>query len=205
MLRSGLRRDERGLLHRDGDSRCSAAPVRVGRQMVLCGIRRSLPRHHPMKGLPWLVLPTYNEAENLERLVHAVQPVLAQASPSGHRILVVDDDSPDGTGQLAEVLSARDRTIEVLHRAVREGLGPAYLAGFHHALQRGAGRVIQMDADFSHDPQDVATLLAVSDAGADLVLGSRYVPGGGVTQDWSPVRRAISQAGCWYARTLLGV
>jgi dolichol-phosphate mannosyltransferase len=153
----------------------------------------------------WLILPTYNEAPNLQPLVEAVLPVLAAASPGGHRVLVVDDDSPDGTGRLADALAAREPAVEVLHRPAREGLGPAYLAGFARALGAGAGYVIQMDADFSHDPRDVARLLATAEQGADLVVGSRYVAGGGITADWRPARRALSRAGCWYAQTLLGV
>jgi dolichol-phosphate mannosyltransferase len=152
----------------------------------------------------WLVLPTYNEAENLEPLVEEVMPVLAEASPGGHRLLVVDDGSPDGTGRVADALAARETAVEVLHRPGREGLGSAYLAGFRRALEAGAGHILQMDADFSHDPSDVARLLSASDR-ADLVLGSRYVAGGEVVADWNRARRAISRAGCWYARTLLGI
>ena len=157
-----------------------------------------------MKGAVWLILPTYNEAENLEPLVEALLPVLSEASPAGHRLLVVDDDSPDGTGRVADALAARQASVEVLHRSAREGLGPAYLAGFRRALEAGAGHVVQMDADFSHDPRDVARLLAAGQD-ADLVLGSRYVAGGGVAADWHLARRAISRAGCWYARRLLGL
>jgi dolichol-phosphate mannosyltransferase len=159
----------------------------------------------PMRKPAWLILPTYNEVQNLQPLVEAVLPVLAGASPGGHRVLVVDDNSPDGTGRLADALAAREPAVEVLHRPVREGLGPAYLAAFARALGAGASHVIQMDADFSHDPRDIARLLATAQQGYDLVLGSRYVPGGGVTADWNPGRRALSRAACWYARTLLGV
>jgi dolichol-phosphate mannosyltransferase len=158
-----------------------------------------------MTGPAWLILPTFNEVANLQPLVEALLPLLAAASPAGHRLLVVDDDSPDGTGRVADALAAREPAVEVLHRPVREGLGPAYLAGFARALEGGAGQVIQMDADFSHDPRDVARLLGAVGRGADLALGSRYVAGGAVTADWHPARRAISRAGCWYARTLLGV
>src|SRR5215212_5067405 len=119
----------------------------------------------------WLILPTYNEAENLQPLVQAVLPILARASPGGHRVLVVDDDSPDGTGRLADALAAREPAVEVLHRPAREGLGPAYLGGFSRALRARAGHVIQIDADFSHDPRDVSRLLATAEEGADLVIG----------------------------------
>jgi dolichol-phosphate mannosyltransferase len=152
----------------------------------------------------WLILPTYDEAQNLERIVAATLPVLHAAAPAGFRILVVDDDSPDGTGAIADRLAAENEQVEVLHRSHREGLGPAYLAGFARALDAGAGLVLQMDADFSHDPNDVARLLAAVSNGADLALGSRYVAGGAVT-DWGPVRRVVSRGGCWYARRVLGV
>jgi dolichol-phosphate mannosyltransferase len=156
-------------------------------------------------GEPWLVLPTYDEAENVERIVEAARDVLAQASPEGFRILVVDDSSPDGTGRMADALAAEHAEVDVLHRPVRQGLGPAYLAGFDHALRHGAGYVMEMDADFSHDPADLARLLAPARAGdADLVLGSRYVDGGGVT-DWSLLRRVISRGGSLYAAAVLGV
>ena len=147
----------------------------------------------------WLVLPTYDEAENLEPLVAAARGAL----PSGGRILIVDDNSPDGTGEIADRLASETTGLEVLHRAAKEGLGPAYVAGFHHALQGGAGIVLQMDADFSHDPADIPRLLDAAER-ADLVIGSRYVNGGGV-DDWGPLRRAISRGGSAYARTVLGV
>jgi dolichol-phosphate mannosyltransferase len=150
----------------------------------------------------WLVLPTYNEAENLERIVRAALPELAKAT-ADHHILVVDDGSPDGTGEIADRLAAEFEPVEVLHRTVKEGLGRAYLAGFEHALASGADLVLEMDADFSHDPQDLPRLIAAS-ADADLVLGSRYVAGGGVT-DWSLFRRMLSRGGSWYARVVLGV
>jgi dolichol-phosphate mannosyltransferase len=160
-----------------------------------------------MSGPSWLILPTFNEAENLERVVVAARDTLrAAAGPQGFRIVVVDDGSPDGTGELADALAARDPgEVEVLHRPRREGLGPAYLAGFSRALRGGAAYVFEMDADLSHDPADLARLLAaVRDGGADLALGSRYVPGGGVT-DWGPVRRLVSRGGSWYARRILGL
>jgi dolichol-phosphate mannosyltransferase len=158
-----------------------------------------------MRGPPWLILPTFNEAENIERLVPAALAVLEQCAPEGHRILVVDDSSPDGTGELADALAAEHDAVEVVHRTQREGLGPAYLAGFARALRGGAGYVLEMDSDFSHDPADIARLLAaVRDSGADLALGSRYVDGGGV-EDWPPLRRLISQGGSTYARVILGL
>jgi dolichol-phosphate mannosyltransferase len=158
-----------------------------------------------MPGPPWLVLPTYNEAENLETAVTAARSVLAAAAPEGFRILVVDDDSPDGTGAIADRLAAaHPGEVEVLHRPPHGGLGPAYLAGFGRALDGRAGYILQMDADLSHDPADLARLLAAARAGAGLALGSRYAPGGGIA-DWGRVRRAVSRGGSWYARHVLGV
>jgi len=151
----------------------------------------------------WLILPTFDEAENLEAIVRAALAVLEEAAPGAHTILVVDDDSPDGTGQIADRLAAELDAVEVLHRTEREGLGPAYLAGFARALEGGAGLVLEMDADFSHDPADLARLLAASQD-ADLVLGSRYVAGGGVS-DWGRVRRFVSRGGSWYARKVLSL
>jgi dolichol-phosphate mannosyltransferase len=152
-----------------------------------------------MPGPAWIVVPTYNEAENLEPLVAAVRATVPDA-----RILVVDDASPDGTGAIADALAAGDDHVEVLHRPGKAGLGLAYVNGFAHALRAGAGFVIEMDADLSHDPGDVPRLLERARAGADLVLGSRYVDGGGV-RDWDLLRRVISRGGCRYARTVLGV
>jgi dolichol-phosphate mannosyltransferase len=157
-----------------------------------------------MPGEPWLILPTYNEAENVEAILTAAGEVLAAASPDGFRILVVDDGSPDGTGKLADAMAERHEWVQVLHRTEKEGIGPAYLAGFDHALKAGAGYVMEMDSDFSHDPTDLARLLDAARGGADLALGSRYVPGGGVA-DWGPVRRFISQGGSTYARIVLGL
>lgn len=148
---------------------------------------------------PWLVLPTYNEAENLPQFVPAVLAKLPQAS----RVLIVDDNSPDGTGKIADDFVAREERVEVLHRKRKEGLGPAYLAGFKRALDGGAGHVLQMDADFSHDPAYLPRLLEAGER-ADLAIGSRYVDGGGV-RDWSALRRVISRAGSAYARLVLGV
>src|SRR6476659_355947 len=142
----------------------------------------------------WLVLPTYNEASNLEPVVAAAREHLRQA----RRILLVDDSSPEGTGEIAERLAASHQDVSVLHRPRKEGLGPAYIAGFREALAGGADLVVQMDADFSHDPTDLPRLLAGA-RDADLVLGSRYVPGGAV-EDWGPLRRFISRGGCAYAR-----
>ena len=151
----------------------------------------------------WLILPTFDEAENIAAIVAAARAVLARAAPGDHRILVVDDGSPDGTGEIADRLATESDEVEVLHRTVREGLGPAYLAGFARALEGGAEFVMEMDSDFSHDPADLERLLAAAGE-ADLVLGSRYVPGGGVT-DWGRVRRLVSRGGSWYARTVLGL
>jgi dolichol-phosphate mannosyltransferase len=150
----------------------------------------------------WLVLPTYNEAENIGPLVRAVLPPLA-SSGMEHHVLIVDDGSPDGTGEIADRLAAELDPVEVLHRGAKDGLGRAYLAGFELALGRGADLVMEMDSDFSHDPTDVPRLIAAAGA-ADLVLGSRYVPGGGIT-DWGLLRRLVSRGGCAYARWLLGV
>jgi dolichol-phosphate mannosyltransferase len=145
-----------------------------------------------------ICLPTYDERENLAPVLAAIHEVVPAVD-----VLVVDDDSPDGTGRLADELAARDPRVHVLHRAAKQGLGRAYLAGFAWALERGYPLVLEMDADFSHDPRHLPALLAAS-GGADLVLGSRYVPGGG-TVNWGLRRRLISRAGSLYARTLLGV
>ena len=154
--------------------------------------------------LPWLILPTYNEAENIEAILSAAGAVLAEASPEGFRILVVDDGSPDGTGDIADRLASEHEWAQVLHRTEKNGIGPAYLAGFRHALDHGATHVFEMDSDFSHDPTDLARLLDAVRAGADLALGSRYVPGGGVV-DWGVLRRFISEGGSTYARLVLGL
>src|SRR5215218_991120 len=150
-------------------------------------------------GPAWLVLPTYNEAENLEPLVAAALENL----PDSARVLVVDDNSPDGTGQIADRLAAGEARIEVLHRARKEGLGPAYVAGFRQALAAGASRILEMDSDFSHDPADLGRLLAATEK-ADVAIGSRYVPGGGV-ENWSALRQGISRGGSAYARLVLGL
>jgi dolichol-phosphate mannosyltransferase len=140
-------------------------------------------------------LPTYNERENLEAMLRALDD-------KGVRVLVIDDNSPDGTGELADTLAEGLGYVSVLHRPAKEGLGPAYLAGFRRALAEGAELVLEMDCDFSHDPNDVPRLVAAA-ADADVVLGSRYVEGGGV-RNWGLVRRVISAGGSWYARVLLG-
>ena len=151
------------------------------------------------EGDVWVILPTYNEAANLERIVEAIREQL----PEQGRILVVDDTSPDGTGEIADRLAAAHDDVEVLHRGRKEGLGPAYVAGFTAALAGGAALIAQMDADFSHDPADLPRLLAAA-VDADLVIGSRYVEGGGV-RDWGALRRAISRGGSAYARAALGL
>jgi dolichol-phosphate mannosyltransferase len=150
----------------------------------------------------WLILPTYNEAENVEAVVRAS---LAQLGKAGgpHTVLIVDDNSPDGTGQIADRLAEELDRLRVLHRPGKQGLGRAYLDGFALALENGADLVMEMDADFSHDPADIPRLIAASGA-ADLVLGSRYVPGGGVL-NWGFTRRALSWGGSAYARILLGL
>jgi dolichol-phosphate mannosyltransferase len=147
----------------------------------------------------WLVLPTYNEAENVEPLVEAARAKL----PATAQVLVVDDSSPDGTGQIAARLAERHENVHLLDRPRKEGLGPAYIAGFRYALEGGAGFVLEMDSDFSHDPAYLPRLLEAAKR-ADVVLGSRYVPGGGVS-DWGPLRRAVSRGGSAYARLMLGV
>jgi len=150
-------------------------------------------------GQAWLVLPTYNEADNLQPLVAAALENL----PADARVLVVDDGSPDGTGELADRLAADEDRIQVLHRARKEGLGPAYLAGFRVALEAGAGFVLEMDSDFSHDPEDLPRLLKAAED-ADLVIGSRYVENGEI-ENWTPLRRAVSRGGSTYARLVLGL
>lgn len=155
----------------------------------------------------WVVLPTYNEADNLPRIA----PVILEQLP-GATLLVVDDGSPDGTGQLADELAATDPQVRVLHRPAKSGLGRAYTAGFRHALDAGAGRLVQMDADWSHEPARLPALLAALDGGegqpraegADLVIGSRYVAGGG-TRNWGLPRRIVSRGGSLFAQLVLGL
>jgi len=141
-------------------------------------------------------LPTYNERENVERMVRALHAL-------GVGVLVIDDSSPDGTGEIADGLARELDGVSVLHRPRKEGLGPAYLAGFRRALADGAELILEMDCDFSHDPADVPRLLAAAEE-ADLVLASRYVAGGG-TENWGAVRRFISRGGSLYAQMLLGL
>jgi dolichol-phosphate mannosyltransferase len=143
-------------------------------------------------------LPTYNERENLPRMIEALRAVLR----SGDRVLVIDDASPDGTGELADRLAAEHPFVDVLHRERKEGLGRAYVAGFRRVLETDAELVLEMDCDFSHDPADVPRLIAAAEAGADLVLGSRYVAGGG-TRNWGLVRRVISKGGSLYTALFL--
>ncbi len=144
-----------------------------------------------------VVLPTYNESENLADISEAI-------IRHGYRLLIVDDSSPDGTGEIADRLAAADPAVSVLHRSTKEGLGPAYAAGFDHALAEGAEILVEMDADFSHDPADLPRLVEAIDEGADLAIGSRYVDGG-ATPDWPLGRRLISKGGNLYARLMLGI
>ena len=144
-------------------------------------------------------LPTYNERENLERMVDALQDVLGDEDA----VLVIDDNSPDGTGEIADRLAGERRNVHVLHRPRKDGLGPAYLDGFRRALELGADLIFEMDCDFSHNPADVRRLVVVAE-NADLVIGSRYVEGGG-TRNWGALRRFISHGGSLYAQLLLGV
>jgi len=146
-------------------------------------------------------VPTYNERENLEPLVRALGEML---DTTRDRVLVIDDSSPDGTGELADRLADELPWVEVLHRSAKEGIGRAYLAGFAHALASGTELVLEMDCDFSHDPRDVPRLIATCEEEADLVLGSRWVEGGG-TENWGVVRRFVSRGGSLYARLVLGV
>lgn len=149
---------------------------------------------------PWVVLPTYNEAENLRDIAAAILAALPATT-----LLIVDDGSPDGTGALADGLAAADPRVQVRHRPAKEGLGRAYLDGFRLALDGGADLIVQMDADWSHDPASLPGLIApIVSNEADLVIGSRYVAGGGVV-DWGPVRRIISRGGSLFARTVLGL
>ena len=145
-----------------------------------------------------ICLPTYNERENLPRMIEALAGVLRQ----GDRVLVIDDNSPDGTGALADELAATHSFVAVLHREQKEGLGRAYIAGFHRVLGEGAELVLEMDCDFSHDPADVPRLIAAAEGGVDLVLGSRYVRGGS-TRNWGLLRRLISRGGSVYTALFL--
>jgi len=144
-----------------------------------------------------VIVPTYNEIESLDTLVDRVRRSVPDAD-----ILVVDDASPDGTGELADRLAAKDPAIRVLHRAAKDGLGKAYLAGFDDAIARGYRYAVEIDADGSHDPAELPAMLALAENGADLVIGSRWVPGGAV-RNWPWFRRAISRGGNTYARVVL--
>lgn len=143
-----------------------------------------------------VVVPTYNEAEDIAAIVEAVRS-------HAYRLLVVDDGSPDGTGTIVDEIATGDDGLDILHRPGKGGLGPAYAAGFSWGLERGADVICEMDADFSHDPEDLPRLVAAVEAGADLAIGSRYVAGGGV-ENWPWHRRWLSRAGNFYARTMLG-
>jgi len=152
----------------------------------------------------WIVIPTYNEAENLPSLVDAVRAAMADCAPSvASTILVVDDNSPDGTGRIAERLANTHSDVQVLHRGAKAGLASAYVAGFRRALAADADFVFEIDADFSHDPADLPRLLEAARGGAEVVLGSRYMAGGGV-EGWSLDRQLLSRAGGLYARAVLG-
>jgi glycosyltransferase involved in cell wall biosynthesis len=146
-----------------------------------------------------MIVPTYNEAENLAALVTALR-----ALPGNIHVLVVDDNSPDGTGRIADGLAAQDEGVHVLHRAAKQGLGAAYKAGFAEGLRRGYTYICTMDADFSHDPERLPSLLAKAAAGYDLVVGSRYVPGGRIVGS-TVMRQLISYGANWLAHTILGV
>ena len=148
-----------------------------------------------------ICLPTYNERDNLEPMMRALGDRL---DTSCDRVLVIDDNSPDGTGALADALTAELPWVDVLHRPQKQGIGPAYIAGFRHALAAGAELVVEIDCDFSHDPADVPRLIASCEAGTDVTLGSRWVDGGG-TVNWGSGRKLISRGGSFYARTFLGV
>lgn len=147
----------------------------------------------------WVVLPTYNEIENLPQIAPAILENLPEAT-----LLVVDDSSPDGTGDLANRMALQNPQIKVLHRAAKQGLGKAYTDGFRHALDAGAEVLIQMDADWSHDPSYLPGMVAALHNDADLVIGSRYVKGGGV-RNWGILRRVVSRGGSMFARTVLGL
>jgi dolichol-phosphate mannosyltransferase len=145
-----------------------------------------------------VLVPTYNERDNVEPMLRALAGVLRE----GDRVLVIDDASPDGTGEIADRMAEELPFVDVLHRERKEGLGPAYIAGFRVALREGAELILEMDCDFSHDPADVPRLIAAAEEGADLVLGSRYVRGGKV-ENWGIVRRTISRGGSLYAELFL--
>ena len=145
-------------------------------------------------------IPTYNERENLEPMLRALASLLR----ADDRVLVIDDASPDGTGELADLLAGELPFVDVLHRTRKEGLGPAYLAGFRHVLATDAELILEMDCDFSHDPKDVLRLIAATEDGADVAVGSRYVAGGSIPT-WGAIRRIVSFGGSVYARIALSV
>ncbi len=203
------RRPTPGLQSPDGRLRGTDQPERPG----VVGAARSgyagpVDEAEPTAGAPtapravWVILPTYNEAQNVSRMIRAVLAVLS-ADELDPTVLVVDDASPDGTGRLADAEAARDPRVRVLRRAERGGIGPAYRAGFELALAGGAELIVEMDCDFSHPPDALPGLIAAAND-ADLVIGSRYVPGGAIER-WGSVRRMVSRVGCAYARTVLGV
>jgi dolichol-phosphate mannosyltransferase len=187
-----------GIEHLDFD-------VQDAEELPLAGNPRPAAQQgHTTVAGPWVVVPTYNEIDNLPILLGRLLSELRRAVGIGNfSVLVVDDSSPDGTGELADELATDYPEVQVLHRTAKNGLGRAYLAGFEVALDHGATHVIQMDADLSHAPEDVPNLLAVADT-ADLVLGSRYVRGG-ATPDWGLQRKLLSRGGSFYARNLLGL
>ena len=150
-----------------------------------------------------IVLPTYNERENLRHALARIREV-SQGDGIQLHTLIVDDSSPDGTGELADRLATELPDVSVLHRGGKEGLGKAYVTGFREALRMGAERIFEMDADLSHDASYLPHFLRLIDCGADLVLGSRYVKGGGV-ENWGLTRKVISRGGCFYAQTILGL
>jgi dolichol-phosphate mannosyltransferase len=158
--------------------------------------------HVEPSGPVWVIVPTYNERENLAPLVKEVRAALDEVAPD-HTVLIVDDSSPDGTGEIADELAGTDPRVQVLHRPHKRGLGPAYIAGFQLALEAGARLIVEMDADFSHDPAFLPAMLEAARE-ADLVVGSRYVEGGGV-RNWGRLRRIVSRGGCLYARAVLGI
>jgi dolichol-phosphate mannosyltransferase len=153
-----------------------------------------------MNGRAVICIPTYNERDNIEPITQAA----LAATPDDVNVLIVDDNSPDGTGQIADTLAAKNPRVQVFHREKKEGLGRAYLAAFRRALDQGYTFILEMDADFSHDPKYLPAMLETAERGADLVLGSRYVSGGG-TVNWGVARKIISRGGSLYARSILGV
>jgi dolichol-phosphate mannosyltransferase len=153
-------------------------------------------------GSVWVCVPTFNERENVADLVRATRAVLERTVADGH-VLVIDDSSPDGTGAIVEEIARTDTRVHLLQRPQKEGIGPAYRAGFRYALDAGAQRIVEMDCDFSHDPDDIPRLLEATQH-SDVAIGSRYVAGGGV-RNWGAIRRLISRGGCLYAQGILWV